>query len=417
MFTRLRSPRCSSVLSLNRNNNIDSLTEMSRPSVLAGPPPPSHPPPTHRGNVHRASPYAPGPHELHPGARNRLILALKSGIPSEVDWALPRLVVGSFDSPEHFRLEAWVDSVAALQVWPEKWLAHLEEVASIRLVRAGAPAPNNVKALVPEWTIDPDVARRATESLQVLRNASFIGSAPKIIARQSFLAWLDRLFALPLDMLAEIMVSNPEAMSHVLIIISSILPHIRHTPAILRLLSDTLPNLFLDTRDSAMMVLILPLLISASSIQTLPSFPSELVGHLMRLLSNYPPQPLLDLVLDLLVGLAAHTASARHILSSPSIGVYLRSIVPYLSYGSKPFTARWESTPSLAGKLVRNPASQSGLAEEASRRRGLEREAAQKAMDAGQMVDTPTGDKPPQLAPAIMKKLFTMPEPDRSILW
>ncbi|WRT66848.1 uncharacterized protein IL334_003811 [Kwoniella shivajii] len=234
------------------------------------------------------TPYRPETWELHPGPKNRLFLALKSSIEEEVDWALPRLVVASFDdsqtqntSSEKFRLETWVDSVSALIEWPIKWLDQLElESTSVLLrerrypfegsdldsdlgadldsvgekrKRQAQPQQHEVdsktkaktktktktkaqidlaKSVIPEWTIDKrKLEERATNSLLILRNSSFTTSNSKIICRTIFLDFLLRFFNLPIDFLINhLMLNSPEPIHHILIIIQSIFPYLRISP-------------------------------------------------------------------------------------------------------------------------------------------------------------------------------------------
>jgi len=399
---------------------LASLYTMLRPSVLQQPvasSSTSHGAPPGRAQQPRYSPYTPSIHELHPGPRNRLFLALRSGIPSEVDWALPRLVAGSYDVLEHFKLETWIDSVGALQYWPERWVDGLEVVSAAHAIRSGLPAPKAAQATVPEWTLDPAVEKRATESLLVLRNASFGLNNSKLICRATFLGLLDRFFALPLDFLVDVLVSYPEMVSHILTILSNILPHLHPSPPVLQIFAKVLPVLLVQSRDTAMIQLLLPILITTATLPNLPSLPDNLIPHLLMLVSTRPASPLLDLLLDALLTLSSLPAYSRQILSSPDLGRYLKTLVPILRHGATPYNAQWDSSHLLAGRTVRNPASSAGVAEAASQRRAAAREDAQAKLDRGERVEAEVGDKMPVLSETIKARLYAMPEPKRSIAW
>ena len=54
---------------------------------------------------------------LEPGPMNRLYLSLRSGIPSQVDWALDRLAAYTYEMPDRFLLADYpgmADSLASL---------------------------------------------------------------------------------------------------------------------------------------------------------------------------------------------------------------------------------------------------------------------------------------------------------------
>ena len=105
------------------------------------------------------------------------------------------------------------------------------------------------------------------------------------------------------------------------------------------------------------------------------------------------------------------------ILASSYFSKYLRTIASYLEHHALPFSARWDSSEALAGKVVRNPASPASVAEMASVKRAREREDAQRRMEAGEPVVVEVGEKPPILPETIKAKLYGMPESKRSITW
>jgi chromatin structure-remodeling complex subunit RSC9 len=341
-------------------------------------------------------------------------------VPSEVDWALPRLVLASFDRADAFKLETWIDSVAAFQYWPEKWVEELEKEAALQEVRegrVGAARDVFVLGAIPAWTRDEAVEMRATHSLQVLRNASFTGNNAKLICRATFLGVLERFFALPVPFLLEISLRSPEAFAHILVILQSIIPSLTPFPRIARILTTVIPALLVETRDVAMLHHLIPLLISSLTLPNLPPVPDSLAQHLLYLLTLTPPPNILEYTLDLLISLTLQSAQARQILSLPTFPAHLRTLVMLLEHGARSLQATREAPIGLQGAVHRNPASGAILAEAASRRRTIERDAAGKKLYSGERVLVDVGDKPPQLAPSTKAMLYNMREPRRSITW
>ncbi|WWD01731.1 hypothetical protein V866_008677 [Kwoniella sp. B9012] len=408
----------------------------------------------HQQQQTRWTPYSPSPIELYPSPKNRLFLSLRSGIDEEVDYALPRLVVASFDEVEKFKLETWVDSVGALKEWPEKWLEGLElEVAhdhlrESRRIKEKLGEDNGEEvvdldldlalSIIPSWTIPPSTIDRATNSLLVLRNASFTHSNAKIICRTSFLSFLNRFFTLPLDFLLELSLKYPEPIHHILNILQSIFPYLagqqekQQQDEIRNIFSKILPSLLVHTRDLAMIQNILPLLILGLTNNTYSHFDnttlSQLIDHLLNLIilrptptsTNTTPPILLDLTLDLLISLSQNTLYAKSILLHQSFSAHLKNLVYLLEYGSRQTVANWDNPLSLTGKVVRNPASDYIRIENASKRRRMERDQNQRQMEifggAG-VKNVDVGDKPPVLERSTRERLFAMREPNRSIAW
>ncbi|WWD15672.1 hypothetical protein CI109_100094 [Kwoniella shandongensis] len=386
----------------------------------------------------RWTPYHPSSIELHAGARNRLFLAIRSTIDEEIDWALPRLVVASFDQPEAFQLETWMDSVSVLKEWPERWLDGLEKEATVAEIRAGRleeefgeersnkrqrrKLVNQALGALPEWSNDPIIETRATNSLLVLRNASFTTSNAKIICRTSFLSFLDRFFSLPIPFLLEVMLRTPEPFHHILTIVQSIFPNLSQisSPQVTRIFGEVFPRLLVETRDQAMMGNLLPLVISGMTISNLPPPPTELITHLFRQLVIRPSSGnILELTLDLLISFSLNPIHARTILSQPDFPAHLRSLVVLLEHRAQPKTRSWENDLGNPGTIYRNPAGEAVRAEFASRRRAIERDIAQRNMEVfgGRGVLSEVGDKPPAMSEMVKKKLYAMREPARSIQW
>jgi chromatin structure-remodeling complex subunit RSC9 len=364
-------------------------------------------PGTSRAAPIRPSPYTPDLRDLHPGPKNRLFLALRSSLPEEVDWALPCLVAASHDHTENFRLETWVDSVGILQDWPERWVTSLE--AEVKLRESGV--------IILDWNRDENIERRATNALLVLRNASILPTNAKIICRATFLSLLHRFFSLPQDFLLEITIRTPEPVQHILVTLQSIFPHIHASQPVHHIFGRVLPNLLLESRDLGVINLLLPLIISGLTLSgALPPL-EDLASHLLNTTTLTPPSPTLDLTLDLLISLTQNPHTAKHILSSPTFPAHLKTLIFLLEHSSKPYTASWDAAKALTGISVRNPASGAWMAEEASRRRSLEREKSQRLISAGIEVRGTVGDKSPGLSSAARGRLYAMAEPQRSISW
>ncbi|WVR04961.1 hypothetical protein IAU60_001973 [Kwoniella sp. DSM 27419] len=385
----------------------------------------------------RHTSYHPKYDELRQGAKNPLFLRLRSGIDEEIDYALPRLVVASFDGSETFLLKYWVDGVASLKEWPERWLQGLEHEAALYELRAGRLDPGDAgqasdgsykkrkvdqsiaRAAMPEWKIPASTIERATNSLLVLRNASFTSSNAENICRKSFLSFLDRFFSMPIPFLLELSLRNPEPVHHLLVIVQSIFPFLQPQQEVKRIFSQVFPRLLVETRDTGMINNLLPLIISGLTIQSLPPLPADLIPHLLQLTVLRPPAPQLDYILDLLISLTLHPIHSRTILSQPNFSAHLRSLVTLLEHGATVLDFPREAPAFTQGRLCRNPASDGIRAELASRRRAQEREAAQRQMEmfGGPGVRVEVGDKPPALSQTVRDRLYATREPNRSIAW
>ncbi|WVQ98579.1 hypothetical protein IAU59_005707 [Kwoniella sp. CBS 9459] len=409
-------------------------------------------PPTHRTMYH------PAPTELVMNARNPLFLSLKSGIDEEIDYALPKLVVASFDEREKFLLKYWVDSVSALKEWPEKWIESLEQEAALEHLREvsrttqghtsesvgnatdgeGSSKKRKVDisqaqrqlalGAIPEWTTSPSTLQRATNSLLVLRNASFHNSNAEMLCRASFLAFLDRFFTLPISFILDLSLRYPEPVHHILTIVQSIFPYLRPQAEVKRIFAVIFPKLLIETRDSAMMGNLLPLIISGLTIPSIPPPPAELIPHLLQLLVLRPAQQystptassqILELTLDLLISLSLNGNNARSILSQSNLSAHLRSLTLLLEHNAQPIIKALDAPSHTLGRSVRNPASEAIRTSAATERRKKEREMNQRQMEAfgGPGVRVEVGDRSPVLSQAVKDRLYAMPEPARSITW
>lgn len=82
-------------------------------------------------------------------------------------------------------------------------------------------------------------------------------------------------------------------------------------------------------------------------------------------------------------------------------------------------SANWEAPGQIYGVITPNPASATGQLEQATKKRKIDREVAQKALQSGDGtgVVVPVGDRPPYMSLVAKRKLMAMQEPDRAIHW
>ncbi|BEJ16177.1 hypothetical protein CspHIS471_0507820 [Cutaneotrichosporon sp. HIS471] len=367
--------------------------------------------------------YGATAHELRTSPRNPLFLMLRSGLDGEVDYALPRLVLASFEYSDKFILDNYLDSVSALCEWPQQWLDQLEREDVYRELlgagRGGDELARKALGAVPAFAANPVVEARATYSLQVLRNCSFVSQNARTIARTRFIHIVTRFFDLPAPFLLEIAARSPEAIQHLLLIIQQVTPFLYVGPPVYKLLSEVLPHLAMHTRDSTVLQLIIPTLITVFQVPTFPPPPDAFIQHMLYLLTLNPPPPLLAMVLDLLAAVAPHAQYARTILSDPSISAHLRQLTILLEHQAKTHEMAFEITSKARGKTIYNPAAASHLSREAAMKRQRQREIDQPQMEVfgGPGVFREVGTVAPSLNPAIKKELFVLSEPKRSIAW
>jgi hypothetical protein len=94
-------------------------------------------------------------------------------------------------------------------------------------------------------------------------------------------------------------------------------------------------------------------------------------------------------------------------------------MVLLLEHGMRKTSANWEAPGQIYGVITPNPASASGQLEQATKKRKIDRDVAQKALQSGDGagVVVPVGDRPPYMSMVAKRKLLAMPEPDRAIHW
>lgn len=369
----------------------------------------------------RPAPYAFGPtaEELRQGPRNRLFLALRSGVDDEIDYALPRLVIGSYDRELQF--EHYLDSESDLAEWPSLWVEELEREAAYReALRQRTRRSRTALGSVPDFTRHPVTEARATYSLQVLRNMSLTaGNNARRLAKGKFLNVLVRLFSLPMDFLLEVAQRTPEPILHMLVILQRAFEFLQPDSETLKVLTEVLPTLAIHSRDIAVLSSVLPILVKVYSMAYANSTPHGFIQHMLYLLTLTGATELLELVLDLLAAMASQPQLARAILSESSFPAHLRTLVNLLQFGSKLRVMPFQPPPALRGKEVLNPACDVQLARQACLLRRAEREADEKRMErfGGPGVHREVGDEAPELAPSIQNELYQMSETKRSVAW
>jgi len=384
-----------------------------------------------------------------------------------VDWCLPRLVLGSFDHAEVFKLDQWPESVGALLRYPMKWLEEVEKESTLYALRnrrqthgqatttttttgTGKEAGEKEKeavvlGIISDWTRDLELESRAINSLLVLRNASFSSTNAKSMCRSEFIDLVARFFSMPVDFLLEMSLRQPEPLQHLFVLIQSTFPYLQQNALgnpssssttstakrqserengdryrnLLQAFSRTLPTMIIETRDAGILHNLLPILIAAFQIPNIPPPPPTLIPYLLKTMTLQPPTPMLDLCIDLLISLSQNSVNSRTILSDSSFPAHLRHMVLLLEQGGKKTQAAWEAPGQVYGVVVPNPASTSGQLEQATKRRKVERERAQRVIEAGNPmgVVVQVGDRPPVMSAAAKRKLHAMPEPARAIHW
>lgn len=365
-----------------------------------------------------ASPFGPTGDELRPGQRNRLFLALRSGVDDEVDWALPRLVLGSYD--RDMQLEQYLDSDTILCEWPAVWVDELEREAAYRTALRNPDQHREALGAVPDFTRHPVTEARATYSLQVLRNLSLVqGNNARHLSRGRFLDVLLRIFSLPMDFLLEVAQRTPEPILHLLVVLQRSFEFLHPSPEALHVLNEVLPTLTMHSRDIAILSSVLPILVKVYSNAYFNPPPDGFIQHMLYLLTLTGSTELLELVLDLLAAMVPMPQHSRAILSEPSFPAHLRTLVGLLEYGSTAQKINFQPPPALRGRDVINPACDIQLARQACLLRRAEREADESRMEmfGGPGVFREVGDEAPQLAPSITNELYHMTETKRSVAW
>jgi hypothetical protein len=183
--------------------------------------------------------------------------------------------------------------------------------------------------------------------------------------------------------------------------------------------SNTLPTLIIETRDAGILHNLLPILIVAFQIPNIQLPPPTLIPHLLKTLTLTPPMPLLEYSIDLLISLTQNSANSRTILADRDFPAHLRNMVLLLEHGMRKTSANWEAPGQIYGVITPNPASASGQLEQATKKRKIDRDVAQKALQSGDGagVVVPVGDRPPYMSMVAKRRLLAMPEPERAIHW
>jgi chromatin structure-remodeling complex subunit RSC9 len=341
-------------------------------------------------------------------------------VAEEVDWALPRLVTASYDLADRFDVSVWLDAAPAFMEWPERWLEDLRRAAALK--QAPKDGPSLARAAVPQWSTDPATERRATESLLIMRNASCNFKNAKHMARPQLCNYLLAFFALPLDFTLQTLMQNAEPVLQIFVILQSVLSYMTRGPELDALFLETLPAIVRDTRDAAVLELVIPLIISYLAYvgKNHPlNIPVDLSIHLLHLLTLIPPTPIYEYALDLLVSLTIHSTPSLGILNDSGIAAHLKTVARVLQHGVQVRTVEQAVPAWTMGSVVPNPASTVTQVEEASKRRAKIRAEVQKHINEhGQIPVSPElGTRPPQIDEHLRRKLMLMKEPERSIAW
>jgi chromatin structure-remodeling complex subunit RSC9 len=342
--------------------------------------------------------------------------------------------------------------------YPVKWLEEVEKESVLYTLRNGNGSGQSkareigegekermALGIISDWTRDLELESRAINSLLILRNASFLSTNAKSICRSGFIDLVARFFSLPVDFLLEMSLRQPEPLQHLFVLIQSTFPYLQQTALgpslsiagagqdlsekdregrvryrnLLQAFSKTLPTMIVETRDAGILHNLLPILIAAFQIPNIPPPPPSLIPYLLNTTTLNPPVPMLELCIDLLISLSQNSVNSRTILSNPSFPAHLRQMIILLEHGVKKTQASWEAPGQVYGVVVPNPASTSGQLEQATKRRRVEREKAQRVLESGNAmgVVVEVGDRPPVMSVLAKRKLQGMSEPARAIHW
>jgi chromatin structure-remodeling complex subunit RSC9 len=343
-------------------------------------------------------------YDLRGGLSNRLFLSLRSGIPSEVDWALHHLLAVSHERDTEFELVKWPGSVEGLLEVVEDWVLD---------VTLRAKESDGEAAHVLSSHDELDRERRATDAILVLRNAAHLKDENKVViagvlARPSayansrtaqqvktmtstttrkylpsrFLLTFNEIFGtLPMDQLIRLSLRAPEPLIYLLdlfvlcmpqscpghpfrILKQNTRPVHPHTVDILqRLMLDILPKLYINSSDLAIIVVIMQIYLHSPKPFT-PSMnvlaPKLLPNLLLTPTSiNGMPSPyprnLALFSLDLLYALTINEAAALTLLKLPDVDAWIRVILGLTGWNTKREPHSWRQPERMAGRKVPLP--------------------------------------------------------------
>ncbi len=345
-------------------------------------------------------------YDLRGGLSNRLFLSLRSGIPSEVDWALHHLLAVSHERDNEFELVKWPGSVEGLMELVEAWVTDVTSRAKER---------DGEAAHVLSSHDELDRERRATDAILVLRNAAHLNAENKVmianvLARPStyassrtaeqikamvstttttrkylpsrFLLAFNEIFGtLSMDQLIRLSLHAPEPLIYLLDLFVLCMPqscpghpfrlpkgntrpvHPHTVDMLQRLMLDVLPKLYINSSDLAIIVVIMQIYLHSPQAFT-PSLdvlaPKLLPNLLLTPTSiNGMPSPyprnLALFSLDLLYALTVNEAAALTLLKLPDVDAWIRVILGLTGWNTKREPHSWRQPERMAGRKVPLP--------------------------------------------------------------
>ncbi|OZJ06843.1 hypothetical protein BZG36_00181 [Bifiguratus adelaidae] len=143
-----------------------------------------------RGKLSKAEAYY-----IEGGHKNRILLALKSGLPNEVDWAFNSLVKLSYECPDNFHLDMIPSLLPAIVKYARQFFDVFVAVGSTNampngmLDTAGLPDRNSSEMDVDDIEYNvlnnksyQEALERVLQVFHVIRNFSFLDSSVRILA-------------------------------------------------------------------------------------------------------------------------------------------------------------------------------------------------------------------------------------------
>ncbi|KAG7575368.1 hypothetical protein FFLO_00358 [Filobasidium floriforme] len=278
-------------------------------------------------------------YNLRPSTNNRLFLSLRSGIPTEVDYALEELV--HLTHAGRINLSDFPGSVEALLDLVEGWVEDVERESAASAVgfqtsgdteatvsAFGSRSSTTVLGLgIDQPTVDRE--RRATDALLVLRNAVFAGEdVENATAKQNKQVVIWTIPGVPIHGLLRATMKRPEPMLYMLDLLIALFP------SLVSLLEEaeapTLPELFLTTGDVGFIV---PLdqLFTLVPAHYLPS--ARLIPKLISFLLLTPA--LLTNSLNLLYHITQEVTTSMSVLKDPEIVNYLRILTRLVKWDAR----------------------------------------------------------------------------------
>lgn len=315
---------------------------------------------------------------LEGGASNRMSLALLSGIPSEVEWALSRLVNLSDEHTLRFVLNAVTGMTDAILFWPEIYLAEYSKDAT--KYASGHFSPTvHVQS----------IQKHAVECILTLRNASHNPVNATFLATSSKTMNVIRgILQLPVsEFNSELMVT---ALELLLVVCPHLPPGPKNTSQFYRIPVEALERLVSESTDRSLIIAALSVLslLMASAVDPAdgsipfyaPTPASPAVRRVIQLAALVQDPQLMTCSLDYLSAFLAHPAASKAFLLDRELANTIKLLIAIIQ--------RENNTESRA--LPIGPAVQYAQPEE---------------------------EGPYELTEADLARLVPLPEPDRSLQW